>query len=403
MGSYATLRFGDREIADWKSHIPIEPILMFSENDLSVSFAVHPDGGEVEDEASDEAEDDECRVYAFRTRAADARVRLDVRGITMAFCQRLFEEFWVPQTWLFDSATGTSASDPNPLDFEGYCEAVKRSMAVSRYEFAVQPPTDPLLAALHRGSFLSDDLSDYFSDAAFVMELRVSLEVVDPDTEIVFDLTDLVCGGWLRADDLPHLHDRLLGLMLRRIGVDYQIYGFVTSDDPNLIRRLKERIEPLDEDSLINAVLLPLLDRMGFQRLRTSFHGPGEFGNDILPFRRRTPFGMFEYLGLQAKAVPIHGTSSVVGNAAELVSQATQALATAFIDNVDNERKRIDKFAIVTNKAITASARQFIEAAVEGRRSLIFVDCDALLELIREHKLVEYVLFADLKAVAGAV
>ena len=46
----------------------------------------------------------------------------------------------------------------------------------------------------------------------------------------------------------------------------------------------------------------------------------------------------------------------------------------SFVDDLDNERKRLDKFIIATNKSISATARQFIENAIEGRRSLLFVD-----------------------------
>jgi hypothetical protein len=120
--------------------------------------------------------------------------------------------------------------------------------------------------------------------------------------------------------------------MLRRIGLDYQIYGFATVEDPNLVERLRSRITDLSEDQLINSVLLPLLSRMKFERLRrVTFHGPGEFGSDVLPFRSRTPLGTFEYYALQAKAVPIHGTASKSGNAAELISQAVQAFAIALL------------------------------------------------------------------------
>jgi hypothetical protein len=138
---------------------------------------------------------------------------------------------------------------------------------------------------------------------------------------------------------------------------------------------------------------------MGFEGLRTvTYHGPGEFGADITPFRFSTVLGTLEYYAVQAKAVRIHLTSAKGGNAAEVLSQATQAFAVAFMDDLDNERKRIDKFVIATNHSITPSARQFIENALESRRELVFLDLDAILALVKKHGLLHYLLFSDLES-----
>jgi hypothetical protein len=59
---------------------------------------------------------------------------------------------------------------------------------------------------------------------------------------------------------------------------------------------------------------------MRYERVRkVSFHGPSEFGSDILPFWYVTPLGTTEYYAVQAKATTIHGTSAKQGNAAEIV------------------------------------------------------------------------------------
>ena len=62
----------------------------------------------------------------------------------------------------------------------------------------------------------------------------------------------------------------------------------------------------------------------------------------------------------------------------------TQAFAVTFVDDLDNERKHLDKFIIVTNKAITGSARQYIESAIEGRRKLIFLDGEVSQSFLRD-------------------
>ncbi len=102
-----------------------------------------------------------------------------------------------------------------------------------------------------------------------------------------------------------------------------------------------------------------------------------------------------EYYAVQAKATDIHGTSSSRGNAGELISQATQALNVAFVDDLDNERKRIDKFIVATSRKITPDARRVIEEGVAGDRKLVFIDIASLIDLIRKNRLVQHVLFTE--------
>jgi hypothetical protein len=137
---------------------------------------------------------------------------------------------------------------------------------------------------------------------------------------------------------------------------------------------------------------------------RVAAHGPGELGADVLPFRHATPLGTLEYYGLQAKAVRIHGSSAKPGNAAEIVNQATKAFKTSFVDALDNERKRIDKFAVATKRHITTEARRIIEEAAEdaGRKAVFFLDVDCLVELVGQHDLVRCGLFSDLTFLSKA-
>ena len=92
----------------------------------------------------------------------------------------------------------------------------------------------------------------------------------------------------------------------------------------------------------------------------------------------------------------IHGTSATSGNAGELISQAIQALSVTFVDDLDNERKTLDKFIIASSKGITPDARRVIEDAMEGKRRLVFLDIDRIVELVKEHRLLQYLLFTEL-------
>jgi hypothetical protein len=210
-------------------------------------------------------------------------------------------------------------------------------------------------------------------------------------------LTELNEGGYLSTLTPKKWFEEQSRLLRRRIELNYQLYGFVVEEDPRLDSRIRSRIQNLSEDALLGLVVMPLLERMGFEGLRkVEFHGREEFGRDIMPFRQSTPFGTFEYAAVQTKAAKIHGTASRPGNAGEIISQAQQALRVSFIDEFDNERKRIDKFVIIASAAVTPSARRHIEESFEGNRQLILIDLDRLVTLIRNHRLHHYVLFADI-------
>lgn len=394
MGSYAELKIGSCVVGDWKSHVGLEPLLMFAAEDLVLGSEADEDG---------ESRD----TFSFVTTVAQARRRLDERGVTLQLCRQLYDDFRSDLLWRWDPASGEDHYEPNDVSFEAYQDILARQLATRAYpplRAEGEAPGDDTEDKISREDFFEDDFYRYFSDAAFCLNLRLFLEVADSGIEVALDLTELVHAGYLHQTRVAELYGDFLQLMVRRINLDYRIYGFVIDEDPRLRMRLRQRIEVLSENDLIRLILIPLLSRMGFDRLRrVDFHGPGEFGSDILPFRYRTPLGTLEYYALQAKAVPIHGSSAQAGNAAEIVSQATQALTVSFVDDLDNERKRLDKFIVATNKRISASARQFIENAVEGRRSLLFIDVDRLVDLLLEHRLAQYVLFSDFDAPSAIV
>jgi hypothetical protein len=396
VGSYAALTIGDFELATWKSFVTFEPLLPFSPGDYQSGTIVDEDGNK-------------WPKYSFSTSVRKARERLDERGVTLSLCRRLYTEFRSDYLSNFSLKPGTQkyehTYEENTLDFDGYYSTLGKifrsrktrwfpAIDIAHPDIPQAEPRD--LALISREDFFCDDLQQYFSDAVVCLELRLFLEIADPDQKVELDFSDLVDGGYLDKADLPGLFGRFFDLMLRRIALDYEIYGFVLKEDPRVDTRLRQKLEMVTEDQLIDGVLLPLFSRMGFERLRrVGFHGPNEFGSDILPFRRRTPIGTHEYYALQAKAVPIHGTSSRKGNAAEVLSQATQALAVTFVDDLDNERKRVDKFVVACSKGISSAARRVIEDAIESKRAVAFLDQGALIDLIKENLLVQHVLFTD--------
>lgn len=384
MGSYSTLSVDKFSLGEWKSHIPLEGMLLFTQDD----FHETPGG------------DDAHSRYQFLTTAAVARQRLEARGLTLDVSREMYDRFRADTITEYNLTTNVHRTRPNPVTFPKYLAACKAALADHTSHSPIsggeKKPSKRLKLVFGDG-FFDDDSDVYFGDAIFCVMMRAFLEVAPPKSKVCLDCTDLVHGGYLDLKQTPRLHDYCMNLLYQRIGIDYQLFGFVLEEDPSVDRRLRERIAGLSEDQFIDHVLLPLLKKMGFQRVRkVDYHGRNEFGSDIMPFRFTTPLNTLEYYAVQAKAVPIHGTSSKQGNAGELLSQTMQAFSVAFVDDLDNERKHIDKFVVATNKAISPDARHVIESGVEGRRKVVFLDLDGVVALVKQHRLVQYLLFTPM-------
>ena len=395
MGAYALLDYGDFHVWEFKTAPSFESMLLFSQEDLVIAEEVTDDGKS-------------RQTCKFITTAQHARRRVDARGLDLGYCKRAFEDLRPNNPEYFRMRFEKSRLSIDDLDFDWYLDTLDRiyeekepkHIPVSlghAHEWEDDPDAKLVALMLTEPFSLNFDAARFFHDVILAVYLRSLLEVVPSDTRIEMDFTELVLAGCLYGAAAGELFDSYKRLMLRRIEADYKLYGFIVMDDPNVEMRLRERIGKLDEDQFIAHVLRPLLKTMEYEHVRiVEYHGRGEFGKDILPFRTTTPFGTLEYYAVQAKATRIHGTSAREGNAGELISQAAQAFKVTFVDTLDNERKRIDKFVIATNKAITASARKCIEEGLEGNRSLIFLDIDRIVDLVKEQGLVQYLLFSEL-------
>lgn len=395
MGSYGTLCVGKLTVGSWKNWVPLEPSLLFDVTDSVVLRA---------------KDDDSYDFFGMRTTAKQACDKLEMRGITLEFCQRFFEEFRSEVIHEFIPDTHRSRYVSNRFQFDDYLRFLQE--AIQRGSNALYDPSEAIDESKRPPRDLFSKDSEYFDDALFFLEVRLVLELASPETVVELDLTDLHGGVWLSAQNPKELFEWWSRLLQRRMELNYQLYGFVVEDDPRIDARLRFRIQSLSEDVLLEFVVMPLLRRMGFEGLRkVEFHGREEFGRDVMPFRQSTAFGTFEYVAVQTKAAKIHGTASRPGNAGEIISQAQQAFGVSFIDESDNVRKRIDKFVVVASGSITPSARRHIEESFEENRHLVLIDLDKLVALVRNNRLHYHVLFADVPskptqngtmAVAGA-
>jgi len=387
MGSYGSLSVGTLHVGSWKNWAPLEPSLLFDATESVVKRAKAEDSPE---------------FFGMRTTAQLARERLDTRGITLEFCKRFFEEFRSDVINEFDPHTFKSQDISNRFLFDDYIRFLKAALRCGGSAlWNDNADFGEVIDKTHRppSGLFSDD-ADHFDDALFFLQIRLILELATPNSVVELDLTELHGGGYLSTRTPRRWFEEQSRLLRRRIELNYQLYGFVMEEDPRLDSRIRSRIQSLGEDALLSLVVMPLLERMGFEGLRkVEFHGREEFGRDIMPFRQSTAFGTFEYAAVQTKATKIHGTASRPGNAGEIISQAQQALRVSFIDEFDNERKRIDKFVVIASAAITPSARRLIEESFEGKRQLILIDLDRLVTLTRKYRLHHHVLFADIPTI----
>jgi len=82
---------------------------------------------------------------------------------------------------------------------------------------------------------------------------------------------------------------------------------------------------------------------MGFNNVKpVPHHRPSEFGQDIRMFSKMDSFGRLIFHGAQVKVVKVHTDSKfVVGNAQQISAQLDLALNSKFIDEADNEEKKL--------------------------------------------------------------
>jgi hypothetical protein len=147
-----------------------------------------------------------------------------------------------------------------------------------------------------------------------------------------------------------------------------------TVDRIDKVSAVHEKIKQFSEDDLIDRVILPLLNKMGFQKIeRIPHHGQSEHGLDIRPFYEIDKFNRRIYTGAQVKARDIHTNSRKEGNAASINNQIDSALNSEFLDIEDNEKKQIDKILLITSGKVNDDAREYL-SKTQPNRTLGIID-----------------------------
>ncbi|HEC88934.1 MAG TPA: hypothetical protein ENI52_06440 [Thermoplasmata archaeon] len=384
-------------------------------------------------------EDDCEQEWVYITEAGKVRERMNFYGLTLEFCKEIYEllkepdeEFWegyleiaedvrgkkYPQFQYHDEASFRKIKndfidtiiiedqkllsklgiDTTLSDIEIYVNYLRQLIKSKKLNaIADKLAWDGKVPyQVYRVASLIPIEEDWDSNYRYIGEifyLRLLVEACPVDIPIILDITDI----WMQDPTslIGTMHDYLTEIAINKLTLYNKIFGFLVNKRPEFKIHIQQRLERLNEETLIIKVIKPLLHKMGFQEVRIQSHGPGEFGKDIYPFKFITPFGNVEYYSAQVKSTKIHGNvRKKEGNITEIIRQAEKAFNTRFIDLEDNEEKKIDKLLIISNKKITSEAQREIQEELRGERKIIFIDLEKLTNLVIKYGLAEYILFS---------
>ncbi len=147
-----------------------------------------------------------------------------------------------------------------------------------------------------------------------------------------------------------------------------------------------QKLHALDEKTLRESVLVPLLTKMNFQAV-TLYHGPQERGKDIICFSL-DQLGGREYLAVVAKASDLDGSVSSSDGLREVLHQVSQCFDVPYADLFGMTQVTMHKVWVITSKRILSGAAESVYASLAKQnlsKSIRFVPDSQLMELIDKH------------------
>ena len=154
-------------------------------------------------------------------------------------------------------------------------------------------------------------------------------------------------------------------------------------------KRLGVFLDQTSEDDLIEKVLLPLFQTLGFQRISIAGHEDKalEYGKDVW-MKYHLPTGHWVYFGLQAKRGKIDASARTKSqNVAEILNQVTMMLGHEIFDPDTNKKHLVDHGMIVAAGTITKQAKNWLGERLNAsqRSQILFMDRADLLKLCVIH------------------
>lgn len=144
-----------------------------------------------------------------------------------------------------------------------------------------------------------------------------------------------------------------------------------------------ENLRKLNEAEFREDVLIPLLKKMGYEKVRER-HGTQEYGKDITFYESSKLSNT--YYAVVAKAGKISGAASGNRNLSTINTQIDQAFMIPFEDVEDKKKHHIDRVIVWTTDSISNNAQKQILAQSSTRyRPVDFKDGQATIELLEKY------------------
>jgi len=230
-------------------------------------------------------------------------------------------------------------------------------------------------------------------------DLRLNIELKNSSNKtgsipIVLDTKHEVEGNfWTIRKLIPNKINAIKARLFLIFNDNIIFEGWAQQEDfqKNLVEESKiKQLLPQNEDELRDEIVIPLLTKMDFKRVEArEYHGPGEFGADILPFYKINEFGIREYYAAQIKSIKLRGGAAggSEGNITEVLRQFDSAMSSEWRDIKEGISFYLDHFIIVALHGATQDAEKilFEWPFRRGKRHLIYLTGRDLLDLIHKY------------------
>lgn len=164
-----------------------------------------------------------------------------------------------------------------------------------------------------------------------------------------------------------------------------------TSDEINKRNELIQYLDTASEDNIIEEILLPLFQQLGFQRITAEGHRERilEYGKDVW-MKYRLPTLHYLYFGIQVKKGKVDAAGRSKGtNIADIHNQVLMMLGHEIFDPETNKTSLVDHAFIITGGEITRQAKNWLGGKLDAsqRSQILFMDRDDILDLMLRHKI----------------
>ena len=159
----------------------------------------------------------------------------------------------------------------------------------------------------------------------------------------------------------------------------------LSKEETDRRRQFESFIDAASEDEIVENIVLPLLQTLGFHRISIAGHQDKamEFGKDLW-MKYCLPTGHWLYFGLQVKRSKLDAAArSRNPNVAEVHRQVTMMLGHAVFDPDINKKRLVDHVIIVAGGEITKQAKHWLAEKLDAsqRSQILFMDRTDLLHL----------------------